>query len=81
MERTKSIHGVTAMRKEYDFSKGKKNPYTKALKKQITIRIEEPTIDYFKELAEEMGMPYQSLINLYLRDCAQSSKKLKIQWG
>ncbi len=69
------------MRKEYDFSKGKKNPYAKALKKQITIRIEEPTIDYFKELAEEMGMPYQSLINLYLRDCAQSSKKLKIQWG
>jgi predicted DNA binding CopG/RHH family protein len=69
------------MRKEYDFSKGKKNPYAKALKKQITIRIEEPTIDYFKELAEEMGMPYQSLINLYLRECAQSEKKLKIQWG
>jgi len=68
------------MRKEYDFSKGKKNPYAKALKKQITIRIEEPTIDYFKELAEEMGMPYQSLINLYLRECAQSEKKLKIQW-
>ncbi len=62
------------MRKEYDFSKGKKNPYAKALKKQITIRIEEPTIDYFKELAEEMGMPYQSLINLYLRLC--SSPKL-----
>ncbi len=69
------------MRKEYDFSNGKKNPYAKALKKQITIRIEEPTIDYFKELAEEMGMPYQSLINLYLRECAQSEKKLKIQWG
>jgi predicted DNA binding CopG/RHH family protein len=69
------------MRKEYDFSKGKKNPYAKALKKQITIRIEEPTIDYFKDLADEMGMPYQSLINLYLRECAQSEKKLKIQWG
>lgn len=69
------------MRKEYDFSKGKKNPYAKALKKQITIRIEEPTIEYFKDLAEEMGMPYQSLINLYLRECAQSEKKLKIQWG
>ncbi|MBO6506809.1 MAG: BrnA antitoxin family protein [Kordiimonadaceae bacterium] len=68
------------MRKEYDFSKGKKNPYAKALKKQITIRIEEPTIEYFKDLAEEMGMPYQSLINLYLRECAQSEKKLKIQW-
>ena len=69
------------MRKEYDFSKSKKNPYAKALKKQITIRIEEPTIDYFKDLADEMGMPYQSLINLYLRECAQSEKKLKIQWG
>jgi len=69
------------MRKEYDFSKGKKNPYSRALKKQITIRIEEPTIEYFKGLAEEMGMPYQSLINLYLRDCAQSEKKLKFNWG
>jgi uncharacterized protein (DUF4415 family) len=68
------------MRKEYDFSKGKKNPYAKQLKKQITIRIEEPTIDYFKELAEEVGVPYQTLINLYLRDCAQSERKLKVQW-
>ena len=69
------------MRKEYDFSEGKKNPYAKRLKKQITIRLEEPTIDYFKDLAEELGIPYQSLINLYLRDCAQSAKKLKIQWA
>jgi predicted DNA binding CopG/RHH family protein len=60
--------------------RGKKNPYAKALKKQVTIRIEEPTIESFKELAQEMGMPYQSLINLYLRQCAQSEKKLKIQW-
>ncbi len=68
------------MRKEYDFSKSRKNPYAKALKKQITIRIEEPTIDYFKDLSEEMGIPYQSLINLYLRDCAQSKRKLSLHW-
>ena len=68
------------MKKQYDFSKAKKNPYAKALKKQITIRVEEPTIEYFQELAEEVGMPYQSLINLYLRDCVQSGKKLNFDW-
>lgn len=68
------------MKKEYDFSKAKRNPYAKALKKQITIRVEEPTIEYFQEMAEEVGMPYQSLINLYLRDCAKSGKKLNINW-
>ena len=68
------------MRKPYDFSKAKRNPYAKTLKKQITIRLEEPTIDYFKDLADEIGMPYQSLINLYLRDCARSQKKLNLQW-
>ena len=68
------------MRKQYNFSKAKRNPYAKALKKQITIRLEEPTIDYFRSLAEEMGMPYQSLINLYLRDCASNERKLNINW-
>ena len=68
------------MRKEYDFSKSRRNPYVKALKKQITIRIEEPTIEYFKELSKETGIPYQSLINLYLRDCAQSGRKLSLGW-
>jgi predicted DNA binding CopG/RHH family protein len=70
------------MKKEYDFSKAKakRNPYAKALKKQITIRVEEPTIEYFQEMAEEVGMPYQSLINLYLRDCAKSGKKLNFNW-
>lgn len=68
------------MRKDYDFSKSKKNPYVKELKKQITIRIDEPTINYFKELSEENGIPYQSLINLYLRDCAEKHKKLRIGW-
>ena len=58
------------MKKSYDFSKGKRNPYAKRLKKQVTIRLEEPTLDYFKELAEDTGIPYQTLINLFLRDSA-----------
>ncbi len=69
------------MRKEYDFSKAKKNPFAKRLKKQITIRIDEPTIDYFKNLADELGIPYQSLINLYLRDCAAEKRKLDLRWN
>lgn len=64
------------MKKQYDFSKSIKNPYARALKKQITIRIEEPTIDYFKKMAKETGIPYQNLINLYLRDCVDSGRKL-----
>lgn len=69
------------MRDNYDFSKSVKNPYAKRLKKQITIRIDEDTIQYFKDLAEEKGIPYQSLINLYLRDCAESHRKPKVKWG
>jgi predicted DNA binding CopG/RHH family protein len=68
------------MRKKYDFSTGKKNPYAKRLKKQVTIRLEESTIEYFKALAEEVGIPYQTLINLYLRDCAATSRRLSIEW-
>jgi predicted DNA binding CopG/RHH family protein len=68
------------MRKEYDFSNSVKNPYTKKLKKQITIRIDDNTIKYFKNLANELGMSYQNLINLYLSDCAEHQKKLKIGW-
>jgi predicted DNA binding CopG/RHH family protein len=68
------------MKEHYDFSKAKRNPYAKKLKKQITIRIEEPTIDYFKGLAMEMDVPYQTLINLYLRDCASSARKLSLKW-
>ena len=71
---------MNPMRDEYDFSNARKNPYAKALKKQITIRIDEPTIEYFKQMAEENGIPYQSLINLYLRDCAQANRKLEIAW-
>jgi uncharacterized protein (DUF4415 family) len=67
------------MRDNYDFSKSEKNPYAKKLKKQVTIRLDEDTIDYFKNLSDDKGIPYQSLINLYLRDCAQSHKDLKWQ--
>ena len=68
------------MRRKYDFSQAKENPYAKRLKKQITIRIETETLEYFKKLAEESGIPYQTLINLYLRDCASSKKKLSMRW-
>ena len=68
------------MRKRYDFSKGRKNPYAKRLKKQITIRIDEPTIEYFKHVAEDSGLPYQTVINLYLRDCAQQRRELSLEW-
>jgi len=68
------------MKKQYDFSKGKKNPYAKMLKKQITIRLDEETIEYFKNLALEYGIPYQNLINMYLSECAHSHKKLMLKW-
>lgn len=68
------------MKKEYDFSKARKNPYARRLKKQITIRLDEPTIAYFKGVAELSGVPYQTLINLYLRDCAQKGRKLSMDW-
>lgn len=69
------------MRDQYDFSKSKPNPYAKRMKKQITIRLDENTITYFKDLAEDKGIPYQSLINLYLRDCAASHRDLKLEWA
>jgi len=69
------------MRKHYDFSTAKRNPYAKRLKKPITIRLDEGTIGYFKQLAEETELPYQSLINLYLRDCAASGRRLSMSWG
>jgi uncharacterized protein (DUF4415 family) len=71
------------MRKEYDFSKmkGRKNPYAKKLKKQITIRVGVDVLEYFKELSEETGIPYQNLINLYLRDCVIKRKKPSFDWA
>ena len=68
------------MRKQYDFSKARRNPYAKRLKKQITIRLDEPTIAYFKKLANDTGIPYQTLINLYLRDCAAQQRKISLSW-
>lgn len=68
------------MRKEYDFSKARKNPYAAMLKKPITIRLDEDSVSYFKSVSEEVGIPYQSLINLYLRDCAANKKKLNLNW-
>jgi predicted DNA binding CopG/RHH family protein len=69
------------MKDEYDFSKSIKNPYTQKLKKQITIRIDGDTIMYFKNLAGETGIPYQNLINLYLRDCALQKRRLSLKWA
>jgi uncharacterized protein (DUF4415 family) len=68
------------MRKEYDFTGARKNPYASQLKKQITIRLDGESIDYFKSISDEVGIPYQSLINLYLRDCATSHRKLNLNW-
>ncbi len=68
------------MQKEYDFSKSIKNPYTKKLKKQISIRLETETIDYFKQLSLEIGIPYQNLMNMFLRDCAAKNLRPDIRW-
>ncbi len=68
------------MRKHYDFSKAKRNPYAQRLKQQVTIRLDRDTIGYFRKLAEQTGIRYQTLINLYLRECASSGKRLSIAW-
>ncbi len=70
------------MRDHYDFStlEGKQNPYTKYLKKPITIRLDTDAVAYFKAMAKRTGIPYQNLINLYLRDCAEHGRELKMQW-
>jgi len=68
------------MRAEYDFSKAKKSPYAKRLKRRVTIRLDDPTVEYFKELSTDTGIPYQTLINLYLRDCAESKRELNLEW-
>ncbi len=68
------------MKKNYDFSQGKRNPYARRLKRQITIRLDEDTLAYFKRLAEEAEVPYPTLINLFLRDCARGKKRLSMRW-
>lgn len=72
---------VMIMRDEYDFSSARKNPYAKKLKKQITINIDSDTIDYFKGQSEHTGIPYQTLINLYLTDCAENKRTLHMSWS
>lgn len=69
------------MRSEYDFTNARKNPYLRKNKKQITINIDCDTIDYFKKLAESSGIPYQTLINLYLSDCATQKRELHMSWN
>ena len=70
------------MKKEYDFSqmRSRKNPYTSKLKKQVTIRLGDDVISYFKSMADETGIPYQSLINLYVRDCVANDRKPDLTW-
>jgi len=70
----------TDMLEEYDFSNSIKNPYTAQLKKPITIRLENETISYFKELAKDSGIPYQTLINMFLTQCAKEHKKPELIW-
>lgn len=68
------------MRNEYDFSNAKPNPYARRLKRQVTIRLDARTVEYFQALAQENDIPYQTLINLYLRECAATQKKLALHW-
>jgi uncharacterized protein (DUF4415 family) len=68
------------MKKHYDFSKARRNPYARQLKRQVTIRLDRDTIAYFKNLSGETGIPYQTLINLYLRECAVNRRKLSMSW-
>ena len=71
------------MRDKYDIKdlNPRKNPYSNRLKKPITINLNEGTIDYFKAKSEQSGIPYQTLINLYLTDCAENNRELKITWN
>jgi predicted DNA binding CopG/RHH family protein len=68
------------MRKFYDFSRARRNPYAKRLKKAVTIRLQPEIIDYFKAMSSETGIPYQNLINLYLLDCANEGRRLALTW-
>lgn len=68
------------MTRQFDFSKARRNPYAAKLKRSVTIRLDEATIDYFKGLSAETEIPYQTLINLYLRECAATGRRLKMEW-
>jgi uncharacterized protein (DUF4415 family) len=71
------------MRAHYDFAnmKSRRNPYVRLLKQSITIRLDRDTVAYFKTMARETGLPYQNLINMYLRDCAAHRRRLSMRWG
>ena len=69
------------MREEYDFSQSVPNPYAEELRKQMTIRLEEEVVGYFQALSKETGIPYQTLINLYLKDCVKSQRRLSLEWA
>jgi len=71
---------VNEMRSEYDFTRAKPNPYSRRMKKQVTIRLDVDTVDYFKSMSDKTGIPYQSLINLYLADCASHRRELALSW-
>ena len=68
------------MKTEYDFSKSRKNPYAARLKRQVTMRLDTAAVDYFKQMAGELGIPYQNLINLFLRDCAEQKRRPVLHW-
>jgi uncharacterized protein (DUF4415 family) len=68
------------MKKNYEFTKARRNPYAGRLKRQVTIRLDDQTIQYFKSISDDCGIPYQTLINLYLRECAASGKRLEMNW-
>ena len=71
------------MEKEYDLAamKSRPNPYVERLKKQVTLRVGDDVIDYFQGIARETGIPYETLIDLYLRDCVASHRKLELRWA
>ena len=68
------------MKKNHDFSKAVKNPYAERLKRQLTLQLDPDTIDYFQDMAKDLAIPYQTLINMYLRECADSGKRLRLHW-
>lgn len=83
IKKSQPLIGGDVMRAHYDFSKmkGEKNPYIKHLKQPVTIRLDKASVAYFKDMATELGIPYQNLMNFYLRDCAVNNRKLILKWA
>ena len=77
----RSMGSLSKRHSQCSFVRARKNPYAKRLKKQVTIRLGVDVLEYFKALAKETGIPYQNLINLYLRDCVVSGKKPMLKWA